>query len=252
MSGHSKWSTIKRKKGAADAKKGKIFTKLVREITTAARVGGGDPSANPRLRAAIAAARAGRMPSDNIDRAIKKGTGELEGPPVEETNYEGYGAGGVAFFVECQTDNRNRTTAEVRSAFAKAGGNLGAAGSVAWLFQKRGMFAFSASTYSEEQVMEVAVEAGADDVFTEGDGIIVYSDAKDFAAVLDHFEQANFAFETAELTMIPDTTVAVSGGDVDRVMRLLEKLEDLDDVQKVYANFDITDADLARLAIEEG
>ena len=248
MSGHSRWATIKRKKGAADAKKGQIFTKLVREITTAARTGGGDPNGNPRLRAAITAAKAQRMPSDNIDRAIKKGTGAIEGPPVEETCYEGYGPGGVAVFVEAQTDNRNRTTAEVRAAFTKLGGNLGAAGSVGWMFNKRGQFVFDAGRFSEDQIMEVALDAGADDVASDGAGITVLSDLRAFNAVMDAFEKKGLACESAELTMIPENFVKVGGEDAERVLRLVERLEELDDVQKVYANFDIDEVELERLA----
>ena len=248
MSGHSKWSTIKRKKGAADAKKGKIFTKLVREITTAARLGGGDAGANPRLRAAIAAAKAERMPAENIDRAIKKGTGDLDGPPVEETTYEGYGPGGVAILVEAQTDNRNRTSAEVRSAFNKNNGSPANVGSVSYLFKQQGQFTFDAAKYAEEELMEVALEAGAEDVQNEGDVFVVVSDPKAFATVLDHLEKAGMTYENAQLTMVPDTIVKVTGQDAERVLRLVEKLEDLDDVQNVYANFDIDEADLERIA----
>lgn len=248
MSGHSKWSTIKRKKGAADAKKGKIFTKLVRELTTAARMGGGDPNGNPRLRAAVAAARLERMPSDNIERAIKRGTGELEGPPVEETSYEGYAPGGVAVFVEAQTDNKNRTSSEVRTVFNKSNGSLGAAGSVAWMFHKRGQFVFDAKKYTEDELMEAALEAGADDVRREGDNWVVYSDPKAFAQVLEQLEKRELQYESAELTMIPENTVKVSGDAAEQVLKLVERLEELDDVAKVYANFDIDDAELERIA----
>lgn len=248
MSGHSKWATIKRKKGAADAKRGKIFTKLVREVTTAARLGGGDPSANPRLRAAIAAAKAGSMPAGNIERAIKKGTGKLEGPPVEESSYEGYGAAGVAFFIEVQTDNRNRTSAEVRAAFTKQNGNLGASGSVAWMFKAIGQFTFDAGKYTEDEIMEAALDGGAEDVATEGDVIVVQCDPKDFTKVLDVFDKLELKCDGAELTRVPDNTVKVGGGDAELVLRLLEVLEDLDDVQKVYANFDIDVAELERIA----
>lgn len=251
MSGHSKWSTIKRKKGAADAKKGKIYTKLVREVTTAARLGGGDPSGNPRLRAAIAAAKVGRMPSENIDRAIKRGTGELEGPPVEEVNYEGYGPGGVAVFVEAQTDNRNRTSSEVRATFTKNDGNLGTDGSVAWIFTKRGQFVFDAGKHTEEELMEAALEAGADDVSDDGDSIIVLTDPQDFASVMDHFEKVGLACDSAALTMLPANSVKVTGRDAEKVLRLVERLEDLDDVQQVYANFDIDEAELLRIAEAE-
>jgi YebC/PmpR family DNA-binding regulatory protein len=252
MSGHSKWATIKRKKGSIDAKRGKIFTKLVREVTTAARLGGGDIAGNPRLRAAVAAAKAGCMPADNIERAIKKGTGELEGPPVEEISYEGYGVAGVAVFVEAQTDNRNRTSSEVRASFAKMGGNLGASGSVAWMFQKRGIFVFASAQYSEDQLLEVALEAGADDVRLEGPQRVVECAPRAFMALLDKFDSEAMAYESAEITMIPDTTVKVDGANADRVVRLVERLEDLDDVQKVYANFDIDEAELERIAAASG
>ena len=228
MSGHSKWATIKRKKGEIDAKKGKVFTKLVREITTAARLGGGDLNGNPRLRAAIAAAKAQRMPADNMERAIKKGTGALEGPPVEETCYEGYGPLGVAVFVEAQTDNRNR--------------------SVAWMFARKAQFVFDAASYSEETVMEVALAAAPEDILTEGSHIVVQADVKAFSALLDVFEQAGLKYQTAELTMVCDNTVKLQGPDVDKILLLIERLEDLDDVQKVYANFDIDEVDLERLA----
>lgn len=248
MSGHSKWATIKRKKGEIDAKKGKVFTKLVREITTAARLGGGDINGNPRLRAAVAAAKAGSMPADNITRAIKKGTGALEGPPVEEIAYEGYGVAGVAVFVEAQTDNRNRTSAEVRAAFTKLGGNLGNTGSVGWMFKARGQFVFDGSKYSEDELMEAALEAGADDVRSEGGAVVVECNPKEFAHLLDAFEAKKMVYESGELTMIPDNLVKVSGGDAEKLLRLVERLEDLDDVQKVYANFDIDEAELERIA----
>jgi len=247
VSGHSKWSTIKRKKGVADAKKGQAYTKLVREITTAARMGGGDPEANPRLRAAIASARAGRMPSDNIARAIKRGTGEIEGPPVEEISYEGYGPGGVAVYVETQTDNTNRTTAAVRSVFSKANGNMGKSGSVAWMFSKHGSFVFDADKYSEAELMEAALEAGAEDVEEDESSITVLCDPKDFADVMDYFEKNSLSFDSAELTMTPENTVKLAGGDAEKVLRLVEKLEELEDVQKVHANFDIDEAELERI-----
>jgi YebC/PmpR family DNA-binding regulatory protein len=248
MSGHSKWATIKRKKGEIDSKRGKIFTKLVREITTAARIGGGDINGNPRLRAAVTAAKAGRMPADNIDRAIKKGTGALEGPPVEETAYEGYGVGGVAVYVEAQTDNRNRTTSEIRAAFTKSGGNLGATGSVAWMFKNRAQFVFDASKHGEEAVMEVALEAGAEYVRAEGDVVIVEGERNQFGQLIDAFDAKEMKYESAELTWIPDNSVKVSGADAEKNLRLVEKLEDLDDVQKVYANFDIDESELERIA----
>jgi YebC/PmpR family DNA-binding regulatory protein len=248
MSGHSKWATIRRKKGEIDAKRGKIFTKLVREITTAARIGGGDIDGNPRLRSAVLAAKSASMPADNIARAIKKGTGALEGPAPEETQYEGYGPGGVALVVEAQTDNRNRTTSEIRAAFTKAGGNLGAVGSVAWMFHKRGVFSFDAEKYTEDQVMSVALDAGAEDVRQEGDVWVVVCEFHAFAHVVNAFDAAGLAYESGELTMVPENHVKVAGEDAEKVLRLVERLEDLDDVQKVHANFDIDEAELERIS----
>ena len=248
MSGHSKWATIKRKKGAIDAQRGKIFTKLVREITTAARIGGGDITGNPRLRTAIAAAKAQSMPSDKIDRAIKKGTGELEGETIEETSYEAYGPAGVAIYIEVQTDNRNRTTADVRNVLSKNNGNLAQSGAVAWMFHKKGQFTFDAAKYSEDEIMEAALEAGADDVKTEDDTVVVLSDPKLLPDVMDRFDKAGFKYASAEVTMLPDTTTKVTGQDAERTVRLIQRLEELDDVQKVYANFDIDEAELERIA----
>jgi YebC/PmpR family DNA-binding regulatory protein len=248
MSGHSKWATIRRKKGEIDAKRGKIFTKLVREITTAARIGGGDADGNPRLRSAVLAAKAASMPADNIERAIKKGTGALDGPAPEETQYEGYAPGGVALVIEAQTDNRNRTTSEIRASFTKIGGSLGAIGSVAWMFHKKGVFTFDAQKYTEDQVMAVALDAGAEDVKTEGGSFVVLCDFHAFAKVVDAFDHAGLAYDTGELTMVPENHVKVSGEDAEKVLRLVERLEDLDDVQKVHANFDIDEAELERIA----
>jgi YebC/PmpR family DNA-binding regulatory protein len=248
MSGHSKWATIKRKKGDLDAKKGKIFTKAVREITTAARLGGGDPGGNPRLRAAVQAAKAARMPADNIDRAIKKGTGALDGPPVEEIFYEGYGPGGVALYIEAQTDNRNRTSSDVRAAFSKNDGNLGTAGSVGYLFKNRGQFVFDGSRHTEDQLMEAALNVGADDVRGDDSVVVVECDYKDFAQVMDGLDAAQLKYDGAELTWVPDTTIKVAGPEAEKVLRLVERLEDLDDVQKVYANFDIDESELERIA----
>lgn len=247
MSGHSKWATIKRKKGDLDAKKGKIFTKLVREITTAARIGGGDPGANPRLRLAITAAKAARMPAENIERGIKKGIGALDGPPVEEVAYEGYGPGGVAVYVEAQTDNRNRTSSDVRAAFAKQGGNLGATGSVAWMFAARGHILLPLGDRDMDAAMDVGIEAGADDVSLTDDGYLLDCDFKSFAQVLDHLDAQKIAYSGAEVTMVPANGVAVRGGDAEQVLRLIDKLEDLDDVQRVHANCDIDAEEMARL-----
>ena len=247
MAGHSKWSNIKRRKGAVDAARGKLFNKLVKEITTAARLGGADPDANPRLRVAIVAAKSNSMPAENIIRGIKKGTGELEGMVIDEINYEGYGAGGVAFFVETQTDNRNRTSAEIRSAFTKNVGSMGASGSVAWMFQKCGQFTFDASSFSEEEMMEAALEAGAQDVRLEGDHWVVVSEPTDFTNVLDAFDKAGLQYKSAEFTMVAENTVCVGGKEAKQVLRLLDKLEDLDDVMKVHANYEIDDAEMEQL-----
>ncbi|MBN1960086.1 MAG: YebC/PmpR family DNA-binding transcriptional regulator [Deltaproteobacteria bacterium] len=249
MSGHSKWATIKRKKGAIDAQRGKLFTKLVREITTAASIGGGDLAGNPRLRTAIAAAKTQSMPADKIDRAIKKGTGELEGEKIEEVTYEGYGPGGIAILIETQTDNRNRTTSEVRMVLSKNNGNLGATNSVAYMFHKRGIIHFDANVYSEDTIMEVALEAGAEDIQQDGESVIVTTDIKSFADVLDLFDKKEMKYQNAEMSMIPETTVKVSGDAAVKIVRLIERLEECDDVQKVYANFDIDYAELERIAL---
>ena len=239
MSGHSKWSTIKRKKSAQDAKRGKIFTKLIREITVAARMGGGDPSRNPRLRAAIASARAVNMPKENIERAIKKGTGELAGYSLEEAIYEGYGPGGVAILIEALTDNRNRTTAELRYILSKHGGNLGEAGCVAWMFDKKGLIVFDRNQVDEDEVMEIALEAGAEDVREEDDQLEVVTLQSDFEEVKKAFDEQNIKYELAEVTMIPQNTVKLDDKQAEQMLKLMDALEDSDDVQKVYANFDI-------------
>ncbi len=249
MSGHSKWSTIRHKKSAADAKRGKIFTKLIKEITVSARMGTGDPEANPRLRAAIAAAKAENMPKDNIERAIKKGTGELEGANYEETSYEGYGPGGVAILVEILTDNRNRAASEVRHAFSRNGGSLGAAGCVAWIFSSRGTIVFNKGTVNEDELMEVALEAGAEDVRDEGDQFEVISSPADFEAVKTAFQEHKIEFELAEISMVPQNTVKVEDEkQAQQLIKLMDALEDCDDVQHAYANFDIPDEILNALA----
>ena len=248
MSGHSKWSTIKHKKAAKDAKRGKIFTKLIKEITVAARLGGGDPKANPRLRTAVLAARAQSMPGDTIDRAIKKGTGELEGVSYEEVTYEGYGPGGVAIMVEAVTDNRNRTVADVRSIFDKHGGNLGSAGSVAWMFTKRGLITVERAGADEDAVMEAALEAGADDVTEAGDLLEVLTAPERFEAVKEALDQAKIAQASAEVTMMPSSTTAISGKQAEQMVRLLEALEDHDDVQHVSSNMDIAAEELDKLS----
>jgi len=247
MSGHSKWSTIKRKKGATDAKRGKIFTKLIKEITVAARMGGGDPDANPRLRTAIASAKADNMPKDNIDRAIKKGTGELEGVSYEEVFYEGYGPGGAAVLVESLTDNRNRTVADVRHLFSKSGGSLGEAGCVAWMFEKKGFFVFEKSHIDEETLMDTVLDAGAEDIRDEENTFEVISPMQDFEAVKKVLDEKKMPYLLAELTMLPQSTVELEDKHAEQMLRLMDSLEDSDDVQKVYSNFDIPETTLEEL-----
>ncbi|MEA2462303.1 MAG: hypothetical protein QOJ98_50 [Acidobacteriota bacterium] len=240
MSGHSKWSTIKHKKGAADAKRGKIFTRLIKEMTVASRLGGGDVEGNPRLRAAVAEAKASNMPKDNIERAIKRGTGEIEGAQYEEMLYEGYGPGGVAVLVEALTDNGNRTTPEIRRIFEKNGGNLGTPGSVKFQFDKKGYFAVEKSAVSEDKLMEVALEAGADDLQTgDADVFEIYTAPEAFEAVRQALETNKIATVEAKLDMIPSTLVGVDETKAKAIMRLLEMLDDHDDSQNVYSNFDI-------------
>jgi YebC/PmpR family DNA-binding regulatory protein len=245
MSGHSKWSTIKHKKAATDARRGKLFSKILKEITVAARLGGGDPKGNPRLRTAVLEARSNSVPGDNIDRAIKKGTGELEGETYEEVIYEGYGPGGVAVLVDAATDNRNRTTAEVRHLFTRHGGSLAEAGSVAWMFKRRGWIAVDRGAMSEEQLMELALELGVDDFSSEDDRYELYTAPEDFTAVQEALETRQVPLASKELAMIPQTTVEVPGDKVNQVLRLLEALDDHEDVQKVWANADIDESVLA-------
>jgi len=241
MSGHSKWSSIKHKKGAADAKRGKIFTRLIREITVAARMGGGDPTGNPRLRSAIAAAKAENMPKENIERAIKKGTGELEGTSYEESSYEGYGPGGVAVLVDCLTDNKNMTVAEVKHAFERHGGNLGEPGCVAWMFDKKGLIVIEKDQVDEEKLLDLALEAGAEDVNDEESEFEVITDPADFEAVKEVIETADIPYTLAEISMIPKNTVKLEGKKAQQMLNLMQALEDNDDVSNVYANFDIPD-----------
>ena len=240
MSGHSKWSTIKHKKGAADAKRGKIFTRILKEMTVAARLGGGDPNGNPRLRAAVAEAKANNMPKDNIERAIKRGTGELEGATYEEITYEGYGPGGVAIIVEALTDNTNRTTPEIRHMFEKHGGNLGTPGSVKFQFEKKGYFAVEKSVVSEDKLMEIAIEAGADDLQSDdAEAFEIYTTPDNFEPVRQALETAKIATVEAKLGMIPANYVSLDEAKSKSVMRLLEMLDDHDDTQNVWSNFDI-------------
>ena len=244
MSGHNKWSSIKHKKGAADAKRGKIFTKLIKEITVAARMGGGDVNANPRLRQSVDAARTANMPKDNIERAIKKGTGELEGVSYEEANYEGYGPGGVAVLVECLTDKKNRTVADLKYLFDRHGGKLGEPGSVSWIFEKKGLIVFNKSGINEDTLFEAALESGAEDVRDNGDELEVITDPAGFETVKTALEKQGFTYSMAENSMIPKDTVPLEGKKAEQMIRLMEALEDNDDVNKVYANFDISDADI--------
>ena len=239
MAGHSKWANIRHKKAAQDAKRGKIFTKLAREITVAAREGGGDPESNPRLRAAIERARKFNMPKENIERAIKRGTGEIAGETFEEVTYEGYGPGGVAIIVKCLTDNRNRTAAEVRHAFSKHGGNLGTSGCVSWMFERKGVIVVPGDKYDEETVMLAALDAGADDVVLEDGKFIVYTQPSELETVRKGLLDAGIEVEEAKLDLIPTTTTRVEGETALKVLKLLEALEDLDDVQEVYSNFDM-------------
>jgi len=242
VSGHSKWSTIKRKKGAVDAKRGKIFTRLIKEITVAARMGGGDPDGNPRLRSAIASAKTENMPKDNIERAIKKGTGELEGAVYEEITYEGYGPGGVAILVDCMTDNKNRTVADIRHYFSKSGGNLGESGCVSWMFDRKGTIWVDKETIDEEELMDKALEAGATDVFEEDNVFQVQTEPDDFQTVRENLEADGVQFLEASVAMVPKNTVDITDEKTARqILKLLENLEDHDDVQNVYANFDIPD-----------
>lgn len=242
MSGHSKWATIKHKKGAADAKRGKVFTRLIKEITVAAKQGGGDPDGNPRLRTAILAAKAENMPADNIKRAIQRGTGEIEGLTYEEITFEGYGPGGVAVIVDVLTDNRNRAVSEIRHAFSKNGGNLGETGSVGYMFTKKGLIVLAKEGTDEEKLTEIVLESGADDLNDEGENWEIFTTPKDFITVKEAIEKAGYKPEHAEVTMIPSTYQKLEGSQANAMMRLLETLEDLDDSQNVYSNFDMDEA----------
>ena len=249
MSGHSKWSTIKRKKGAADAKRGKIFTKLIKEIMVAARMGGGDIDGNPRLRSAVNAAKSENMPKDNIERAIKKGTGDIDGVVYDEILYEGYGPGGVAVLVETMTDNKNRTVADVRHFFSKNNGNLGESGCVAWMFDQRGVISVDAEGVDEEQLMELALEAGAEDVVDEEDSFQIYTAPEDFNTVVEQLEKSGIKMSEANISMVPKNTIEVTEEKTaSNLLRLLESLEDHDDVQKVHANFDIPEELMEKLS----
>ena len=248
MSGHSKWATIKHKKGAADAKRGKLFTKLIREMTIAARIGGGDPDASPRLRAAVDKAKASNMPADNIKRAIQKGTGELEGETYEDIILEGYGPGGVAVLVEGTSDNRNRTVSEVRHIFSKHGGNLGTVGSVGYLFKQRGFIAVSQDKVPEEKLMDLALEAGADDIQSADDNWEVFTAPQAYEAVLAALKQAGIDPEASQIGKFADTNITLEGSKAQQMLKLIEALEDNDDVQNVWANFDVSDKELEEAA----
>jgi YebC/PmpR family DNA-binding regulatory protein len=245
MSGHSKWATTKHKKAAVDAKRGKIFTKITKEISVAAKLGGGDPAGNPRLRTAVAKAKAVSMPADNIKRAIQKGTGELPGVSYEEITFEGYGPAGVALMIEVMTDNRNRTVSEIRHILGKLGGNLGESGCVSWMFNKKGYLVVNQSKANEEKLMDLALDAGAEDMQTEDDNFVITMAPNDFEQVKKALEDAGIVPDAAEVTMLPQTYVKLEGKEADQMLRLMEQLEDNDDVQNVYANFDIPEEILA-------
>jgi len=244
MSGHSKWATIKRKKGALDAKRGKMFTKLIKELTIAAREGGGDPSANPRLRLAVDNAKAANMPQDNIERAIKKATGELEGVTYHELTYEGYGPAGIAMLVEVATDNKNRIVAEVRHLFSKYGGSMGETGSVAWMFDRKGVITLPKQGWSEDDIMEVILDAGAEDLQAEEEFFEIQTPLESFEPVRKAIADKNLSIENASLQWIAKNTVPVAGEDAEKVMRLIEAMEDNDDVQNVYSNADIDESSI--------
>ncbi|HOJ64872.1 MAG TPA: YebC/PmpR family DNA-binding transcriptional regulator [Spirochaetota bacterium] len=238
MSGHSKWANIQHKKSANDAKRGKIFTKIIRELTVAAKMGGSDPDSNPRLRNAILKAKEANMPKDTLERAIKKGSGEIEGVNYEEFTYEGYGPDGVAILMEIMTDNKNRTASDVRSIMTKNGGNLGASGCVSYMFSKKGVIVFDTNVITEDKAFEIAIEAGADDVVNEGKFIEVYTTPDNFESVLKCFDEKNIPHISAEITMVPNSYVTLPKDRAEKVLALIEKLEDLDDVQAVYSNLD--------------
>ena len=249
MAGHSKWKQIKHKKAITDAKRAQVWTKAIREITVAARVGGGgDPDGNPRLRTAIEAARAVNMPKDNIDRAIKKGTGELEGAKYEEVVYEGYGPGGAAIYIEASTDNTNRTVAEIRHAFSRNGGSLAAPNAVAWMFDRCGQIYLDAGSYDEEATLEAALEAGAEDFQADGDAYVITTSSAKFHTVLEKLKTQGLSVTEAELAMVPQNTLAVSGKDAEQLLRLLDAIEALEDVSKVFSNFDMDTSTIAEVA----
>jgi YebC/PmpR family DNA-binding regulatory protein len=248
MSGHSKWATIKHKKGALDAKRGKIFTRVIKEITMAAKSGGGDPEGNPRLRTAIALAKAENMPQDNIKRAIQRGTGELEGVNYEEITFEGYGPGGVALLVEVTTDNRNRTVSEIRHSFGKNGGNMGEAGSVAWMFHKKGQIVVPKAAAKEDDLMNIVLESGGDDLNDDGDNWEILTAPNAFEPVLEALKKANIEIVHSAIGMVPQNYIKLEGSAASQMIRLLEAIEDQDDVQNVYSNFDVDQKQLEEVA----
>jgi len=250
VSGHSKWASIKHKKAAIDAKRGKLFSRISKEITVAAKIGGGDLNSNPRLRTAVMAAKEANMPGDNIDRAIKKGTGELPGVNYEESVYEGYGPGGVAILIEVLTDNKNRTTSEIRSIFTKRNGNMASANAVAWMFTKKGFITVKKETVDEDTLLTVGLEAGAEDIKTEGDIYEIITGLHEFEAVKEAFAKNKIATESAEITALPNSTISLNEKEAKQVLDLIETLEEHDDVQNVYANFDISDEIMKKIAEE--
>jgi YebC/PmpR family DNA-binding regulatory protein len=247
MSGHNKWSTIKHKKAATDAKRGAAFTKIIRELTVAAKAGGGDPTSNPRLRVAISAAKEANMPKDTLERAIKKGTGELEGASYEDVTYEGYGPGGVAVYVEASTDNKNRTAAEIRHLFAKYNGNMGEVGCVGWMFKKKGEIIVPAAGVDEDALMEIALEAGAEDMERDGDEFVITTEWQNMLTVRETIEAKGITVESGTVSMIPDNTVQIEGKPAETLMKLLGGLDDFDDVNSVAANYQIDDAEMERI-----
>ena len=244
MSGHSKWHSIKHKKAATDAKRGRIFTRLIKEMTVAARNGGGDVDTNPRLRLAVATAKSSNMPADNIKRAIMRGTGELPGITYDEINYEGYGPGGVALYLRVLTDNRNRTVAEIRHILSKNGGNLGETGSVAWMFHRKGYFVVEKSAIEEEKLLEAALGAGADDMTEDGENFEIFSSPESFEAVKTALEAAGVTVSAAEISMVPQNYIKLEGKEAQTMLKLMDALEDQEDVQNVWANFDVGEAEL--------
>jgi len=246
MSGHSKWASIKHKKAATDAKRGKVFTRIIKELAVSARMGGGDPDANPRLRKAVADAKAANMPADNIKRAIMKGTGQLEGVSYEEMSYEGYGPGGVAVYIETLTDNKNRTVSEVRHIFSKHGGNLGESGSVAWMFQRKGYIVVEQSQASEDELMDIILEAGAEDLREDGSNYEIFTSPENYEAVDQALKDKGIEVEVSTLSMVPQNTVQLEGKKAEQCLKLMDALEDQDDAQNVWANFDIDEEEISK------